>query len=287
MKFRKMLSLLDQKPSEWLVKTLFFSVFTSIILSISTFILTDDLLFSFIVLISSNILVLVFSVWYVYYKKNKLMSEIDNVLPEYLENVSGYIKAGFSPILALKSGLRPEFGLLSRTLEFATTKSLGPTPADNEILSATSELESIKLQRILTLFLTSYISGGQVGTMLERMAKDLRESNDIRKKLITGVSVYIIFISLALILILPLIVSISIKFLEISSDGTADLSMITTLAVLMLTLTSLFTGMFVGVVKNGKELMGFKHSLTLALISNMMFFIYSIYLIPFVLGPTI
>lgn len=286
MRFRDALNMISQKPSEWVMRTLLSSLFLSIIFSVVAYVLVEDVSFTLIVFLSSNILVIIFSIWYVYYRANELIENIDTILPDYLENVAGYIKAGFSPILALKSGLRDEFGILKETLEFATTKSLGPTPAEEEILKATAELGSEKLQRIITIFLTAYVSGGRVGTILERIAKDLREANDIKKKLITGVNVYIIFISISLIFILPLIISVSVKFLElgVGESGQLDIRTIATLGILMLTINSMLTGMFIGAIRHGRELMGFKHSIILAFFSNLMFIIYSNYVIPLILG---
>ncbi|MCD6226973.1 type II secretion system F family protein [Candidatus Micrarchaeota archaeon] len=282
MKFKSALDMTGQKPFEWLFRTFLLSLFMSIIFSVLSYVFADDIVFTLVVFISVNLLILVFSLLYVYYKASQVIEEIDLVLPDYLDNVAGYIKAGFSPILALKSGLREEYGILNTSLNLATIKSLGPTPAETEILKATSELGSDKLQRILTLFLTSYISGGKVGVMLERIANDLREANELKKKLVTGVNVYIIFISLSLIFILPLIISVSLKFLEIGLESEIsqfDMSGMTTLGVLFLTVSSMLTGMFIGAIRYGRELMGFKHSLYMALLSNVMFVIYSNYVI--------
>lgn len=240
-----------------------------------------DMLKSFIILLSVMLLSIIFSIWFIYYRAMQEVEYIDEILPDYLDNVSGYITAGYSPILALKTGLREEFGVLNKTLNAAAIKALGPGHSEMEILNATSELGSEKLQRILTIFLTSYISGGKVGTMLERVAKDLRESNDLKKKLVTGVGIYIIFISISLILILPLIMSVSITFLKLGMESVhADTNGMIVLSMLMLTITSMLTGMFIGVIRYGREMMGFRHSLVLAIASNIMFFIYLTYFIP-------
>ena len=292
MKFKRALNITGQKPAQWIIRTLFFSLFLSFVIGLAVYILGCNIQLSILLFLVSVVVLIIFSIWFLMYTAEQFMTEIDGYLPDYLDNVAGYIKAGFPPIIALKSALREEFGMLTRTLNFATIKSLGPTPAEDEILRATTELGSEKLQRVLTIFLTSCISGGHVGTMMERLAKDMRENNDLKKKLITGVNVYVTFISLSLIFILPLIVAVSLQFLSLNlltmpanmqSSG-IDMSGMVILGMILLSLTSLLTGMFIGVVRYGKELMGFKYSLTLLIFSNIAFAIYLFYIVPIFIG---
>ncbi len=275
------------KPSTWLVRTLLISIFISLFVSFFSIVISEDWGLSIFIFLLSNLLIIILMLLNVYYASMQKLEDIDEYLPDYLDNVAGYITAGFPPVLALKTGLREEFGILTKVLNSAVIKALGSTPAEEEILKATSELGSEKLQRILTIFMTSYISGGKAGTMLERFARDLRQTNSLKQKLITGVNVYVMFISISLVLILPLIMAVSMSFLSLTSgftDTQIDLNSIVFMSVLMLTLTSMFTGMFVGIVKYGHELMGFKHSIILALASNMMLMAYHFFIIPLFFG---
>lgn len=153
-------------------------------------------------------------------------------------------------------------------------------------------IKSEVLERTVALFIVSMRSGGSLAVLLENAADDILESQELRRQLIAGTNMYIVFILFAVLIGMPALLSISIEFVDligslqakgastsltsevglfmgtpISSDFLFDISIITIIV------TSFTVSMLIGVIHDGNELNGLKYSLYLIVISLAVFMV--------------
>ncbi|QLJ53387.1 MAG: Type II secretion system (T2SS), protein F [Candidatus Fermentimicrarchaeum limneticum] len=217
---------------------------------------------------------------------------IENVLPDALQLIAANIRAGLTPLAALRISARPEFGPLEEEVRFVTAKSLGIESFTDALKEMSKRIKSEVLERTVALFIVSMRSGGSLAVLLENAADDILESQELRRQLIAGTNMYIVFILFAVLIGMPALLSISIEFVDligslqakgastsltsevglfmgtpISSDFLFDISIITIIV------TSFTVSMLIGVIHDGNELNGLKYSLYLIVISLAVFMV--------------
>jgi archaellum biogenesis protein FlaJ (TadC family) len=159
------------------------------------------------------------------------------------------------------------------------------------------------LERTVALFIVSMRSGGSLAVLLENAADDILEGQELRRQLIAGTNMYIVFILFAVLIGMPALLSISIEFVDligslqeksvrtslsaeiglgtqspVSADFLLNASIITIIG------TSLTVSMLVGVIHDGKELNGLKYTLYLLVASVIVFLVMHNYILKVLLA---
>jgi len=272
----------DSSTIAWFGKTLVFSFFIGIIFSFVAYVISMDLVIGIISLLITMLIVLLALIFRVYYIIDKKKRHIEQILPDFLMLVSANIRSGMSPIIALKNSARPEFEPLSSELEYVAVKSLGTDIFMDSLMLISKNLNSQILERTFALFVTSYVSGGNTSSLLEGLAIDIKETQQLKRKIGIGVNVYILFIIFSISIVMPILLSVSVKFLEMTSGfGSAylsvDLGFLMGLYVIMLIVTSVLASSLVGVIKSGNYVAGYAYAFILPIISVSVFFISKLY----------
>lgn len=222
--------------------------------------------------------VLFFQVIGVYQESEKRRREIELILPDFLLLVSSNLRAKMSPMLALKTAARKEFGALSDEINYVTVKSLGTESFIEQLILIPKRLNSELIERIMMLFITGHISGGDLASLLERIAYDIRETEQMRRRLYMGVNIYILFIMVSLLIGMPLLFAAAGKFVEMSaalSETVIDTRMLFILFMCMLGVTSVLTGIFSAVIKGEHKLGGLARGIGYAIITIILFNVFS------------
>lgn len=229
-----------------------------------------------------------------YFKLEDKKKNIETVLPDFLHICSSNLRAGYTPFQALKSSAREEFGELSAEVQVATTSALGSGSFEDAITSMNKRIQSKLFGRILHLFITSMHAGSRMADLLEDTAKDVAETQSLKKDLTTGTKTYTMFILFTVIIASPMLFSISLHFTDIMSGMQADdagseedsfgLGMmggkmeITTefmrnISLFMIISTSIFSSMLIGVISEGNKKHGLRYAPAIAIVSTVIFFI--------------
>lgn len=228
---------------------------------------------------------------------------IENVLPDALQIVAANIRAGLTPIAALRAAARPEFGPLEEEIKYVTAKSLGIESFTDALTEMSKRIKSEVLERTVALFIVSMRSGGSLAVLLENAADDILESQELRRQLIAGTNMYIVFILFAVLIGMPALLSISIEFVNligalqqnnISSSLSTEVGLITQTpisadflfdaSVFTIIATSVTVSLLIGVIHDGKELNGLRYTLYLALASIVVFLIMHEYILNMLLA---
>ena len=257
----------------------------------------------FAALLISLVFVLVISMLYtllhLQVEDRKMAAE--KALPDLLQLTASNIKSGVTPIVALRMASRPEFGPLHEEVLYVTNKSLGTESFMDALVEISKRIKSDMLNRTLILFASSLRSGGSVSKVLETSADDIRESQELRRELIAGTNMYVVFILFTVVVAMPALLTLSIQFVDMASalhgsdsylskqlglrmDLPISQEFIFNISVLTLVVTSVFSSLIIGVIHHGGEMNGLRYAPLITANSLVFFYISKTYLISFILG---
>jgi len=206
---------------------------------------------------------------------------IESMLPDFLHLISSNVRAGLTPYQSFKTAAREEFGVLKEEVDIATTKALGPRSFKKLLSGVADKIHSTIFKRVFNLFSTSMETGSHIAELLEDSAKDIAETQGLKKDLTTGTKTYSMFILFTVVIGSPLLYSISIQFVDIMStmqDGPAALEgdsfgmglmageisitfeFIYGISIFMIIATSIFSSILLGVIKEGNKRYGLRYA---------------------------
>ena len=241
---------------------------------------------------------------YLSYKKIKRRNEIENVLADYLELVSANVGAGMTIDQALWYAVRDKFGILANEMETVAKKLMAGQDLDKALYEFTEKYDSDILKKSFILLVESLESGGEIASLINKIAWSVKENQILKKEIASSVTMYTIFIGFAALLAAPLLYSLSHRIIIIMSEltGKIDLSSAATVstklpiqsigsgitaadfkifAFIMLFITSLFSGMIISAVKKGSIKEGLKNIPVYIVVSILLFLIFSVILTGF------
>jgi flagellar protein FlaJ len=229
----------------------------------------------------------------------------ESVLPDALQLMSSNIRSGLTPDKALLFAARPEFGVLEREIKLAASKAVAGEAIEDALTALGNRIKSRIINRTFTLIVEGMKKGGEIASLLEQTADDIRDLKMLKKEIAAQVSMYSIFIFIAVGFAAPLLFAFSSYLVETMSTigsklniaqassyvivGSLRLGVIkispTFLRIytlLVLTLSSFFGGLIIGLLQEGKEKQGIKF-IPILLLSNI-----TIYFVArFILASTI
>jgi flagellar protein FlaJ len=219
---------------------------------------------------------------------------VENVLPDALELMAANMRAGYIPSKALLLSARSEFGPLSEAIkksgkEIMTGKSL----ADG-LSEIPKYIKSEILQRAINLINEGSKYGGQLVSLLEENAIDIRRKQAIKKEIKANIIMYGIFIVFSGILGAPVLYALSLYLIttltslgassvastEVMSKGvplfkggvTVSPDFLLGFSVAAIMITTFFSGLIIGLIETGKEKGGIKYVPVFMIVALIVFF---------------
>jgi Flp pilus assembly protein TadB len=257
----------------------------------------------YLIIIFFSILVFFAFLFYAWltYKKVRRRNEIEDVLPDYLELVAANVGAGMTIDQALWYAIRDKFGVLADEMEIVAKKIMAGKEIDKAIYEFTEKYDSSILKKSFILLIESLESGGEIASLINKIAWSVKENQIMKKEIAANVTMYTMFISFASIIVAPLLYALSHRIIILMTNltSTLDLSSVTTIstklplqtigqgitasdfkvfAFIMLFVTSLFSGMIISTVKKGSVKEGLKSLPFYVIIPFLLFLIFSVVL---------
>ncbi len=219
---------------------------------------------------------------------------VENVLPDALELMAANMRAGYIPSKALLLSARSEFGPLSEAIkksgkEIMTGKSL----ADG-LSEIPKYIKSEILQRAINLINEGSKYGGQLVSLLDENAVDIRRKQAIKKEIKANIIMYGIFIVFSGILGAPVLYALSLYLIttltslgassvastEVMSKGvplfkggvTVSPDFLLGFSVAAIMITTFFSGLIIGLIDTGKEKGGIKYVPVFMIMALIVFF---------------
>jgi Flp pilus assembly protein TadB len=212
----------------------------------------------------------------------RIGSFAESVLPDALQLMAANIRSGLTPDKALLFSARPEFGVLEKEIKFAASKAVAGEALEDSLLSLGKRIKSRIINRTFALIVEGMRKGGEIASLLEQTAEDIRELKLLKKEIAAQVGMYTIFIFIAVGIASPLLFAFSSYLIETMSTigsmikveeaasyatigslrfGIVKISpvFIRTFCLLTLTLSSIFGSLLIGLLQDGKEKSGIKY----------------------------
>ncbi len=204
------------------------------------------------------------------YRRKK---EVEKVLPDFLQLASANISAGMPIDRALWFAVRPSFGILAEEIEKVAKATYAGEDLEDALTDFSEKFDSADLERAVNLIKEGMEAGGEMADLLNRIAMNIEETRILKQEMSANVTTYVIFIGVATLLGAPFLFGLATQLLTIiksiagniggagasgggliSMDVSQDAVAIGDFRIYsmaMLTVTSMFSGAIISVIRKG------------------------------------
>lgn len=211
-----------------------------------------------------------------YYRTKKMEEQ----LPDFLQVLSANLKGGMTFERALWSAVKPRFNLLGSEMSKASKKVMTGYEVSRALTELADKYDSLMLRRTVDLIISEVESGGNVAELIDRLVDNLKETKALKDELSASAIAYVIFISVIVVVISPLLFALSfhlliliIKFIGQLSTATQRVTALPFLfskinvnpddfrlfSVIAIFVISLFSSLIVSIVEKGDMKGGLKY----------------------------
>ena len=219
---------------------------------------------------------------------------IERALPDALQLMSSNLRAGLTPEKALLLAARPEFGPLTQEINRMGKELTIGKDIDEALLGIIKRVKSDKIEKTIMLIVSGIRSGGELASLLDNTAHNLRDQDFVDQKIRSNVNMYVIFIFVAVGFGAPMLYALSsflvevltnvLSSVEIPQTGTLDLPVsitqvsisldfVTKYVITALVVTSILGSMVLGLISKGEEKQGLKYAPILVAVTLAVFFV--------------
>jgi len=215
---------------------------------------------------------------------NRWKKKIENAMPEFLRDLSTSVRTGVPVQTALKHSSKRDYGPLTRELQTLVAHMTWGMNFDEALTEMSGRIDLPLVERATVLILEAGRHGGDLSDIFESTASYVENVNTwtLRRKMQTMPYVAIFYFSVILFLFIIILISnmIFVPLSELAEEGVPFLKPILdpTLARRVFLHTSLmeafFGGILAGKINEDSFLGGLKHSMILAIVSGVAFYIF-------------
>jgi pilus assembly protein TadC len=155
------------------------------------------------------------------YLRTKKMEEM---LPDFLQVVASNLKGGMSFEKALLGSIKPRFTILANEMAEVSKKVMTGEDISVALTELGEKYDSPMLRRSIDLMITELESGGQIANLIDRIVKNIKETKVLKEEISASAVAYIIFIATIVIVIAPLLFSLSFHLLIVILNFVSRLS---------------------------------------------------------------
>ncbi|MFH0971895.1 MAG: type II secretion system F family protein [Candidatus Micrarchaeota archaeon] len=229
-----------------------------------------------------------------YFAAENRAKKVEEILPEVLKIIGANIRAGLTVENAIWSVSKPEYGVLGEEIKKVSVSTYAGRPINDALMEMTKRVDSKLLERSVKLLVDGIRLGGEVANLLDEVAATAKSTKALRKEISNATLTYVIFIIFASIIVAPMLFALSLYYSETStkianqqqgaaidqqsmkSSGPMGGSALSSIAfkqktantitaadiqlfsLSAITITSFFSSMLIGLIRNGKAKKGIK-----------------------------
>ena len=146
------------------------------------------------------------------YHRTKKMEE---QLPDFLQVLSANLKGGMTFERALWTAISPRFAVLGNEMAKTSKKVMVGYDVSKALIELSDKYNSLMLKRTVDLIISEIESGGNAAQLIDRVVDNLKETKELKNELSSAAISYVIFISVIVIVISPLLFSLSFQLLNL------------------------------------------------------------------------
>lgn len=258
---------------------------------------------SSVVYVAANILSFVY-----FYLRRGLMESarirnMESVFPDFLQLMASNLRAGMTVDRAMLLSSRPEFAPLDSEILTAGKDITTGKIIENALLDMSERIKSDKIHKTILLIISGMRAGGDIAVLLEETAANMRERDFVEKRAGSNVTMYSIFIFLAVSIGAPVLFGLSTVLVgilttllsglpEIETPNVpftlSSISILTTFinyfSIVFIVMLDVFACLVLGLVSKGEEKEGSRYLIPLLLMSLGIFFLVRFFLAGFLAG---
>lgn len=220
---------------------------------------------------------------------------VEGMLPDVLQLMSSNLRAGLTPDKALLLAARDEFGPFKDEINRVGKEITMGTEIDSALLKMTKRIKSKKLNKTVLLIVSGLRSGGELASLLDQTAKNLRQEEFVDQKIRSNVMMYVLFIFAAIGFGAPLLFGLSSFLVEVLTENISaievpqttlaeslplsfsniniSIKFIMQFAIISMITSSILGSLILGLISKGDEKQGLKFAPILIIISLVVFFL--------------
>ena len=141
--------------------------------------------------------------------------KMEEVLPDFLRFVGENLRGGMPFEKSLWTAIKPEFGVLASEVRLAAKKVMTGESAEEALHEFTGKYDSPMMRRSFDLIIEGMKSGSEIADLIEGVIENIEETRQIKEEMKTANMTYIIFITFVVIVITPVLSTLSYQFLMV------------------------------------------------------------------------
>lgn len=219
---------------------------------------------------------------------------VESILPDVLQLMASNLRAGLTTDKALLLSARAEFGPFQDEINQVGKEITMGKNITEALLNVTKHIKSERLSKTISLIVSGLQSGGELASLLEQTARNLRQERLVDSRIRTNVMMYVIFIFAAVGFGAPLLFGLSSFLVEVLTEKLGSIEIpetaltgalplnitavkinpkfVVMFAVMFLITSSVLGSLILGLIAKGKEREGIKFMPVLIALSLFVFF---------------
>ncbi len=145
------------------------------------------------------------------YMKFKRKTALEEVLPEFLRLVSSNHRAGLPLDISLWKANRPRFGILSEEINEVAKQTYATGDLEGPLKKFGSKYDSNMLKRVISNLVEGLRTGADISSLLDDISLNITTIRNTRKELASEVENYMLFITITVLIISPLMFGLTYK----------------------------------------------------------------------------
>ncbi len=174
--------------------------------------------------VASFILLVYFYLDLKIYHRTKKMEE---QLPDFLQVLSSNLKGGMTFERALWAAVKPRFSVLGSEMARASKKVMTGYEIGKALTELADKYNSLMLRRTVDLIISELEGGGNVAELIDRLVDNLKDTKALKDEMSASAIAYVIFISVIVVVIAPLLFAISFHLLILTVNFIGQISLAT------------------------------------------------------------
>ncbi len=238
-------------------------------------------------------------------RESARLKKMEDAFPDFLELMSSNLRAGMTVDRALLLSSREEFAPLDQEIIKLGKDIVTGKEIERSLKEMAERINSEKIRKTLLLIISGIRSGGNLATILEETAVNMRERSFVERRSSSNVLMYVIFIFFAIAVGAPVLFGLSSVLVEILTKLLSNIpqvdastvrlpftltqinvstSFITYFSITFLIVINILGSFVLGLVGKGEEKAGLKYVIPLIAMSLTIFFIVKIFLASYFSG---
>jgi len=291
-----------EKPERFLKSRSSKALALAVILALVFFVLSKNLSYTLLAFFASFLAYFAFAVINLSLKASAYVRTMESVFPDVLQMTASNLRAGMTLDKALLLSAKPEFAPLDKEIDRVGREVATGVPMEKALREMAKRIGSERIEKIVNLIVTGTQAGGNISSLLEETAANMREKEFLEKKAASNILMYVIFIFFAVALGAPMLFALSSVLVQVIISLTAKIpaietmqmslpftlrsvpitpGFITAFAILFIIYTDVISCLIIGLVNKGEEKAGLRYLLPLLTISLSIFFFMRVLLLKF------